>query len=255
MILNAGSIHFFMAGKGGIGKTLSSLIFAQILMRLGRNVDCFDVDPLNASLASYKALDAEQIDLTKDGKIDSQKLDELVVRILASHHDCIIDNGTSSFLSFLNYLIENDVLTILNDEGRNVFVHIVVTGGPPMQDTITGFESLITQIPKFCKVIVWINEFYGEPVVYGEPEDDGKPVRIDMEDLALFAAFSDQIVAFIRIKERSKETFGRDFSHMLERHLTFDEAIDSPEFSLMSRQRLTMIRRHIQEQIEELINE
>ena len=44
------------------------------------------------------------------------------------------------------------------------------------------------------------------------------------------------------MRDRNPQTYGDDVREMLERRLTFDEAITKPEFSLVSRQRLTIVR-------------
>ena len=40
-----------------------------------------------------------------------------------------------------------------------------------------------------------------------------------------------------------KETFGRDLAGMLQQRLTFDEALAMPALPIMTRQRLSIIRR------------
>lgn len=47
-------------------------------------------------------------------------------------------------------------------------------------------------------------------------------------------------------------TYLRDVEEMPRRKLTFDEAINSPEFSIMARQRLKMVRTDLFEQLDGL---
>jgi hypothetical protein len=56
----------------------------------------------------------------------------------------------------------------------------------------------------------------------------------------------------VTIRERNPNTFGDDVKQMLERRLTFDAAIRSEEFSLVSKQRLAIIRRDLFEQLDKL---
>ena len=53
--------------------------------------------------------------------------------------------------------------------------------------------------------------------------------------------------------ERHPHTYGDDIRQMLERRLTFDEAIEDPQFSLVSKQRLAIVRREIFDQIDKLV--
>ena len=53
----------------------------------------------------------------------------------------------------------------------------------------------------------------------------------------------------IEIPNQSSDTFGADMRDMLERKLTFNEAVASDEFSIMSRQRLSMVRKVVYERL------
>jgi hypothetical protein len=46
--------------------------------------------------------------------------------------------------------------------------------------------------------------------------------------------------------------FLQDFNEMIRQRLTFQEAIDSPAFHVMNRQRLTMTRRAVWKQLDEI---
>jgi hypothetical protein len=52
------------------------------------------------------------------------------------------------------------------------------------------------------------------------------------------------------IRDRNPNTYGDDMRQMLLKRLTFEEAIRLPEFSLVSKQRLTIIRRELFEQLD-----
>lgn len=56
----------------------------------------------------------------------------------------------------------------------------------------------------------------------------------------------------VAIQKRSVDTFGRDMEDMLRRKLTFAEAIDTPEFSIMARQRLKTVRADLFEQLDQV---
>ena len=50
-----------------------------------------------------------------------------------------------------------------------------------------------------------------------------------------------------------KETYGRDLADMLQEHLTFDEAIANPALTIMTRQRLTIIKKQLFEQMDSAV--
>ncbi|MFH0781539.1 MAG: conjugal transfer protein TraL, partial [Pseudomonadota bacterium] len=51
-----------------------------------------------------------------------------------------------------------------------------------------------------------------------------------------------RVSAIIQIPELKEETYGRDFSGMLQARLTFDEALAMESLTIMTRQRLKTIR-------------
>jgi hypothetical protein len=61
-----------------------------------------------------------------------------------------------------------------------------------------------------------------------------------------------KVAGTVAIQKRSVDTFGRDMEDMLRRKLTFAEAIDSPEFSIMARQRLKGVRADLFEQLDQV---
>ena len=70
--------------------------------------------------------------------------------------------------------------------------------------------------------------------------------------MKVFAQHSKRIRGVVTMPRRSADTFGRDLEQMLSSKLTFDEAISGPQFSIMSRQRLELVRRDLFKQLDEL---
>ena len=68
--------------------------------------------------------------------------------------------------------------------------------------------------------------------------------------LKTFKQNKDRIRAVIEIPNQSSDTFGADMRDMLEQKLTFSEAVASENFSLMSRQRLSMVRKVVYERLD-----
>jgi hypothetical protein len=138
-------------------------------------------------------------------------------------------------------MLEHQLFQFLVNQGRRVFVHVVVTGGQAMQDTLAGFKRVAETAPD-KSIIVWLNEYFGEV------ERDGKK----FEDLQLAQQFSAKLAGAVLIRERNRNTFGDDVRLMLQRYLTFDGAIAGPEFGLVAKQRLTLVRRDLFDQLDGL---
>jgi hypothetical protein len=235
------AVHLSLQGKGGVGKSLAASILAQYLIQKGLNVVCVDTDPVNQTLTQYARLAASHLKLLKDCRIDARAFDGLMERLLTEDGVFVVDNGASTFIPLWHYILENDVVAVLRDAGRRLFVHCVVTGGQALIDTLTGFGELAKTTPE-RNVIVWVNEYFG-PV-----QDNGKP----FVEMKVFTEHFEKVAGTVGIRKRSPDTFGRDMEEMLQRKLTFEEAIASPGFSIMARQRLKTVRQDLFEQLERL---
>ena len=233
-------IHFTLQGKGGVGKTFVSSLIAQYLRtKNGRDLICVDTDPVNQSFASFGAFDVRKLALMEGSKVNERKFDELMELALTLDAEIVVDSGASSFIPFSNYLVENAAIDMLHEAGREVVVHSIITGGPALGDTLHGFDQLASQFSEHARIIAWLNEFFGEV------REGGK----DFEDTKVYARHKGRISGIVRIARQTSETFGKDVELMLNAKLTFDEALASDEFQLMAKQRLTMVRTAIFNQI------
>jgi len=236
------AVHFTLQGKGGVGKSLVSSLLAQYFNHVGASVRCIDTDPVNKTFVNYKALEAKHLELISGSKIDERKFDQLMEQLL-SEDGCffVIDNGASSFVPLSNYLIENHAFEMLKEAGREVFIHVVITGGQALADTLTGFKVLAEQTAS-KNIVVWLNEYFG-PI-----ERDGKTFT----DMKAYLDSKDKVRGIIRIARRNQDTFGRDLEDMVSKKLTFREAIEQADFSIMAKQRLKTVQKDINSQLDEI---
>ena len=130
-------------------------------------IQCIDTDPVNRTFSQYSGLEASRLELMRDGSIDIRGFDRLMERLLTEDGIFVIDNGASTFIPLWSYIVENQVIDILREAGKRLYVHTVITGGQALLDTVNGFRSL-AQSTTDQNVIVWINEYFGRV------ERDGK---------------------------------------------------------------------------------
>jgi hypothetical protein len=225
-------IHVILQGKGGVGKSVAAAFLAQYKVEKGQDPLCIDTDPVNATFHGYKALKVQRLQIMEADEIDPRCFDTLVEMIAASRGDVIIDNGASSFVPLSHFLISNQVPALLADMGHELIVHTVVTGGQALLDTISGFAQLASQFPDEALFVVWLNPYWG-PV-----EHEGK----GFEQMKAYLANKDRVSAIISIPSLKKETYGRDLGEMLQTRLTFDEALALSSLTIMTRQRLKIIK-------------
>jgi hypothetical protein len=238
----ANASHLVLQSKGGVGKTLVSAILAQYFQSIeGCVVKCVDTDPVNQTFTSYKALDVKHVNIMDGSKIDERKFDVLMERLLSEEGVFIIDNGASSFVPMSNYLIEHDAINMLQDAGREVFVHSVITGSQGLVDTVMGFKSLAQQT-KSRNIVVWLNEFFG-PIV-----GDGKM----FPEMKVYTENAEKVRGMVRLQRRNADTFGKDIELMAGSKLTFKEVAEGSEFSIMAKQRIVTMKRDLFTQLNEI---
>lgn len=233
------NVHFILQGKGGIGKSVIASWLAQYYQAQNLPLACIDADPINTTLLGYKALQASHIQLMTGSQLDARRFDEMMERILSEDTHFIVDNGAASFIPLSNYLIENQAIDLIAQHHKQVVVHSIITGGQALIDTLNGFAQLVEQLPAQVVIIVWLNAFFGSIVA------DGKP----FEQMQTYLKHRHRISGIIYVAKQSEETFGKDLACMLEKKLTFAQINAHPEFSLMAKQRLAMVKKVLFDQL------
>jgi len=231
-------IHIILQGKGGVGKSLIAAVLAQYKTSKGQNPLCIDTDPINATFNGFKALNVQRLQIMDGDEINSRKFDTLVELIAPSTDDVIIDNGASSFVPLSHYLLSNQVPALLKDMGHELIVHTVITGSQAMDDTINGFATIVNSFSE-NEIVVWLNPYWG--VI----EHEGK----GFEQMKIYTTNKSRVSAIIKIPDLKEETYGRDLSDMLQERLTFDEAIANPALTIMTRQRLKIVKTQLFDQL------
>lgn len=233
-------IHMILQGKGGVGKSFIAATLAQYKASKGQKPLCIDTDPVNATFEGYKALKVKRLQIMDGEEINPRNFDSLIELIAPAKDDVIIDNGASSFVQLSHYLISNQVPALLAEMKHELVVHTVITGGQALLDTVNGFAQLASQFPESALFVVWLNPFWG-PIEY-----EGK----GFEQLRAYTANKARVSAIVRIPALKEETYGRDLSDMLQARLTFDEALAMDSLTIMSRQRLKIVKGQLFTQLE-----
>lgn len=236
-------VNMSLQGKGGVGKSLVATLLTQYLQ--GKNIQpkCFDTDPINQTFAGYKALNVQKLRLgnTVD-EINPRSFDALMEDFFSIKKDTtyVIDNGSGTYLPLISYMVENEVIDIMESAGHQMIFHAILAGGQAYNDTIEGLEKLFKYFPT-TKCVIWLNEYFGAV------EKD----NLRFENSDLFNNNIDKIQAVVTLGQFRKETHGLDVQNMMERRQTFDEAITDPTNCIMTKQRLTTVRRSIFTAMEE----
>jgi len=142
-----------------------------------------------------------------------------------------------------NYLIENYVVDMIAEHGKQVIVHTVIAGGSSLTDTLNGFADLVEQMPENVRIVVWLNDHFGK-IEYGGDT---------FEEMNVYQKNRDRVHGIVRLAKLNPSTFGADMEKMLTAKLTFDEINMSQDFDLMKKSRLFRVKQDIYRQLEEVI--
>ena len=136
-------------------------------------------------------------------------------------------------------MVSNEVPAVLSQGGHELVVHTVVTGGQALLDTLHGAAQLIKQLDDARFVV---NPFWG-PIA-----DDGKT----FEQMKIYQDIKKRIETIVNLPAFSDELFPQDIASMLKSRLTFNDAIEAPALSLMSRHRLKVAQHDFYSRLDSL---
>jgi hypothetical protein len=235
------TIHMTLQHKGGVGKSFAANCIAQFYQHENRPAKVIDADPSNKSLAAYKALKAQPLDImTEDNTVDSRVFDDIIDDIISSDMDFVIDNGATNFLPFMAYIVQNSLAEVLSENGRDLVAHVPIVAAEAMMETIQGFDDIASNLGDRAKIVLWLNE-----ALKGEI----RPIDKEFEELPVYKNHKANIAAIVRVPRHKSELFAQDMDQLLSLKMTFNEAMQSPDFRLMAKQRLKQIQREIFDQL------
>ena len=235
------TIHMLLQGKGGVGKSLVASLLFQYLKTREIPVKGFDTDPVNNTFAGYKEFDVQSLDIMNGDDIDQRRFDHLIENLSELPEDMhiVVDNGASCFVALCSYLKDNGALPFLMENGHELYIHTLVTGGLALPDTLKGLHSLTNHFPD-VPIVVWLNPYYGDIILDGS----------DFFHFKVYTEKSESFKAVIQLPQLKAGTFGKDMEDLLARRMSFEAAVKS-NIHLMARQRLAMTWRKIQGAIDQ----
>lgn len=225
------TFNFVLQGKGGVGKTFISSLLAQALKRHD-DILCIDTDSVNHTFSQYEEYKVTEFDIydKTTSEMNQIEFDNMVEYLIQQDKTAVIDNGASSFVPLTHYIIENKLFDFLHDMGHEIIIHTIVTGGQGMADTVNGLQSLLSNTPESAKIVVWLNNHFGDIIYNGK----------SFKELPIYINNSDRFLATIPLEFKQSQLFQNDLSHMATNKLTFEQAISQAR--LMSGTRLKIMR-------------
>lgn len=230
------TIHFILQGKGGVGKTLISSFLMQYLQEKNKKEKIMgvDTDPNNSSFTSIKALNIKFLPLLDEHEqINERNFDNLIELFFNTPDTTfVIDNGATSFLPLIGYLVDNAIFEMLQEKFK-IIIHIPVTGGQSQNDTLNGMDYLIKTFNKQdIQFMLWVNEYFGK-VLHNEQS---------IEELPAYINNKKHIQGVLYLPQVNPKTYGIDLEQMTKSKSTFSQVMQDKTFTLMSKQRLKMYK-------------
>lgn len=228
------NVNLFFQGKGGIGKSVAASFLTQFYREnFDNDYLAIDADPATPTLISYKDLETQPIKLLDEKEVFEQGFDDLIELIIKSNKNIIVDIGASSFLKIDEYISSNNILEYLSSLNKNIIFHNIITNGQETSDLLYSISKSFFEHPNINRVI-WINEI-----------NSNKSLKIYNDFVN--SNFYDQNKTKLKIVyiRNYSSWHATDLRNMLNRKLTFNEAIADPNFSYMSKQRLMQYKNDI----------
>lgn len=239
------SIHFVMQSKGGIGKSVVSMLMSQYLLDNLGDVDLIDIDPNNKTLSSYKGLGVHQINIMKEDEelVDQSKFDGFLQNFLEKDSAIfLVDTGSGEFLPLNSYLTLMDIPNLIQEDfQKNIYIHVPISYGQAEDDSKRCLIKLADSYPT-VPIIVWENEYFGKPTT----------------EFAQTKAFQsiENIIGVVKIAKLNSDTFEKDFSTMIKCGMTFEEVRnDTKKFELLAKNRLNKIQKDIFAKLDSVFKE
>ncbi len=223
------TVHFVLQAKGGIGKSFVATLLAQHVINETGAVRCFDTDQENTTFKHYAALAVDHVALANASRlIDPKKFDSLMETLLTEPGNFVIDTGANTFSNLLAYMVENEVFALLRQARKATYVHTIVGGGDTLADTANGFYAIAQKVSG-ARVVLWFNEHFGEiKTAEGKPFTETQAYRLS----------AGRLTGTVTLYRRNPATFGEDIRKLNTKRHTIAEALASPDYTLMEKQRL-----------------
>ena len=151
-----------------------------------------------------------------------------------------MDSGANTFSPLLAYLLENNILALLEASSIDAIVHTIVGGGDLFEDTKNALDSIVKALPPSVKLVVWENEHFG-PLI----SPNGKAFDPKWKE-------GPTLTGRITLQKRNHQTFGVDIRNLLKNRQTFDEALASAHIPLLERQRVKIVRDDVYLQLDQV---
>ena len=155
------AVHFFLNGRGGVGKTHTATYLTQGYRAAGLPVVALDADATSATFSSFKGLGVRRVNVMEGDKINERIFDNIVEEILTQDTNFVIDTGASAFVELSRYFNRNEIPDHIARAGKRFVANVIITGGVTFNETSLNLKSIAEQMPPSVEIVVWLNQHFG----------------------------------------------------------------------------------------------
>ncbi len=234
------SIHIVTQAKGGVGKSTISAFLYQFLEEHGQVVG-FDTDPLSNSFISVKGLDVIKIEADANS-VGTRYYDPMVESIIDNQDvSFVIDNGSSTHITLLQYMQDSDIVNLLLENKRPVVMHIPLPGGREFTDCYAELTRLVALFPK-VKFVVWENSFINQ-------------VELDYQQEASFHGIKPSVLGIVQLRHVQHTPLFEDINILSKLNLSFHSVEEDKDklFSFAAKRRLKLYKEELFEQLQGIL--
>lgn len=146
------NIHFIGGEKGGVGKSMTSRLFAQYLLDHDKPFIGLDSDQSNSTFSRFYSDFASSVVVA-----DYDSLDQLVILAEQNpNHDLIVDLAAQTSAALFQWIEESDALSLFQELGKKVYLWHVMDDGA---DSVYLLDELLKKYPQDFIQFVVVNNF------------------------------------------------------------------------------------------------
>lgn len=242
-------LHFILQGKGGVGKSVTSVLLAQFLKSKDVPLVCLDTDPQNDTFAQYKGLDVAMVDIVDDSSgemtVNPRAFDKMIEIIANTQNEnFVIDNGAGGFLPIVSYIKTSGVFSLLQEMGKKIILHMPIAAGQALLPCLNDIKYMAETFPT-VNIVLWENLYFGDL-----NNQRGQSYKLSPE----YKAAQKHIHGIMTLQKLPESTLQKDFQTMLADSLTFDEIQENTDgkYSIMMKHRLKQYKQEIFNQLDEI---
>ena len=154
----------------------------------------------------------------------------------------VIDNGSSTHVSLLQYMQDSDIVNLLAENKRPVIMHIPLSGGKEFADCLDELVKVVKVFP-MVKFVIWENNFIN-------------PIELAYRQEANYKAIEHAVLGTMNLRSLNNTPLLEDVNIMNKLNLSFASVLGDTEklFSFAAKRRLQLYKDELFAQLQAILD-